>query len=149
MLGHVEGKDDAYYVKACTRLVLEGKAPVSRPRKTSQNTLSADMCLLKVGPRDVYDGNKSKALGQRKANLVTSGTVCYKTRKKKEVTQTRVCLQKPNKLSDMYGAPFSHLFTELKISPIEVHISAIELEISPIQLKISAIELQISPNRPI
>ena len=24
-----------------------------------------------------------------------------------------------------YGAPFSHLFTELKISPIEVHISAI------------------------
>ena len=49
----------------------------------------------------------------------------------------------------MYGAPFSHLFTELKISPIEVHISAIELEISPIQLKISTIELQISPNRPI
>ena len=49
----------------------------------------------------------------------------------------------------MYGAPFSHLFTELKIYPIEVHISAIELEISPIQLKISAIELQISPNRPI
>ena len=48
-----------------------------------------------------------------------------------------------------YGAPFSHLFTELKISPIEVHISAIELEISPIQLKISAIELQISQNRPI
>ena len=36
-----------------------------------------------------------------------------------------------------YGAPFSHVFTELKISPIEVHIicilSAIELEISPIQ----------------
>ena len=49
----------------------------------------------------------------------------------------------------MYGAPFSHLFTALKISPIEVHISAIELEISPIQLKISAIELQISPNIPI
>ena len=48
-----------------------------------------------------------------------------------------------------HGAPFSHLFTELKISPIEVYISAIELEISPIQLKISAIELQISPNRPI
>ena len=48
-----------------------------------------------------------------------------------------------------YGAPFSHLFTELKISQIEVHISAIELEISPIELNISAIELQISPNRPI
>ena len=39
----------------------------------------------------------------------------------------------------IYGAPFSHLFTELKIYPIEVHISAIELEISAIQLKISAI----------
>ena len=32
--------------------------------------------------------------------------------------------------SDVYGAPFSHLFTELKISPIEVHISAIQLQIS-------------------
>ena len=53
------------------------------------------------------------------------------------------------KSSVTYGAPFSHLFTELKISPIVVHISAIELEISTIQLKISAIELQISPNRPI
>ena len=29
-----------------------------------------------------------------------------------------------------YGAPFSHVFTELKISPIEVHISAIQLQIS-------------------
>ena len=37
----------------------------------------------------------------------------------------------------IYGMPFSHLFTELKISPIEVHISAIQLEISPIQLNIS------------
>ena len=54
-----------------------------------------------------------------------------------------------SKVAKLYGAPFSHLFTELKISPIEVHISAIELEISPIELKISAIELQISPNRPI
>ena len=52
-------------------------------------------------------------------------------------------------IADPAGAPFSHLFTELKISPIDVHISPIELEISPIQLKISAIELQISPNRPI
>ena len=49
----------------------------------------------------------------------------------------------------VYGAPFSHLFTELKISPIEVHISAIELEISPIQLKISPNQLEISTNRPI
>ena len=29
--GHVERKDDADYVKACTRLVVEGMAPVGRP----------------------------------------------------------------------------------------------------------------------
>ena len=48
-----------------------------------------------------------------------------------------------------YGAPFSHLFTELKISPNELKISSIELEISPIQLKISPNQLEISTNRPI
>ena len=47
----------------------------------------------------------------------------------------------------MYGVPFSHLFTELQISAIEVHISPIQLQISPIQLQISPIQLQISPNR--
>ena len=49
----------------------------------------------------------------------------------------------------VYGAPFSHLFTELKISPNELKISSIELEISPIQLKISPNQLEISTNRPI
>ena len=48
-----------------------------------------------------------------------------------------------------YGAPFSHSFTELKISPNELKISSIELEISPIQLKISPNQLEISTNRPI
>ena len=51
--------------------------------------------------------------------------------------------------TDTYGAPFSHLFTELKISLIEVHISAIELEISPIHLKISSNQLEIFTIRPI
>ena len=51
--------------------------------------------------------------------------------------------------TNFYGAPFSHLFTELKISLIEVHISAIELEISPIHLKISSNQLDISTIRPI
>ena len=32
-------KDNVDYVKACPSLVVEGKAPVSRPRKTWQNTL--------------------------------------------------------------------------------------------------------------
>ena len=36
--GHVERKHNADYVKTCTRLVVEGKAPVVRPRKTWQNT---------------------------------------------------------------------------------------------------------------
>ena len=49
----MERKDDADSVKAFTRLVVEGKAPVGRPRKTWQNTLSADMRLLKVDPQDV------------------------------------------------------------------------------------------------
>ena len=48
-----------------------------------------------------------------------------------------------------YGAPFSHLFTELKISPIEVHISANQLQISPIHLKISSNQLEISTIKPI
>ena len=47
-------------------------------------------------------------------------------------------------VSLLYGAPFSHLFTELKISPIEVNISAIQLQISPIHLKISSNQLEIS-----
>ena len=57
-----------------------------------------------------------------------------------------------SELSDdirIYGAPFSHLFTELKISPIELKISPIQLKISPIQLKISPNQLEISTNRPI
>ena len=47
---HVERKDDAVYVKACTRLVVEGTASVGRLRKTWQNTMSIDMRLLKVDP---------------------------------------------------------------------------------------------------
>ena len=48
---------------------------------------------------------------------------------------------------DGYGVPFSHLFTELQISAIEVHISPIQLQISTIDLQISTIQLEISPNR--
>ena len=50
---------------------------------------------------------------------------------------------------ERYGVPFSHLFTELQISPIEVHIPPIELDISAIELHIYPIQLQISPNTPI
>ena len=37
--GNMERKGNADYVKACNRFVVEGKAPVGRPRKTWQNTL--------------------------------------------------------------------------------------------------------------
>ena len=42
-------------VKVCTILVVEGTSPVGKPRKTWQNTVSADMCLLKGDPWDVHD----------------------------------------------------------------------------------------------
>ncbi len=42
-------------MKACTRLVVEGKVSVGRPRTTSHNTLFADMSLLKFDRRDVHE----------------------------------------------------------------------------------------------
>ena len=39
----MERKADGDYAKACTRLLVEGKTPVVRPRKTWQN-----MRLMKV-----------------------------------------------------------------------------------------------------
>ena len=50
--GHVERKDDGDYVKACTRLVVEGKIP-----------------------QDVKDRGKWRAIGWRKANQGASGTL--------------------------------------------------------------------------
>ena len=38
----VERKNDEDYLKACTRLVVEGTVPVGRPRNTWQNTSSAE-----------------------------------------------------------------------------------------------------------
>ena len=51
-------------------------------------------------------------------------------------------------VSRAYGVPFSHLFPELQIYPIEVHISPIQLQITTIDLQISTIQLEISTNRP-
>ena len=56
-------------MKACTRLLVEGMAPVGRPRK---NTLSADMCLLTVDTEDAHNRKKWRAIGQRKANTAVS-----------------------------------------------------------------------------
>ena len=44
----IQFKGDADWVKACTRSLVEGTSPVGRPTKTWQNTVSADMRLLKV-----------------------------------------------------------------------------------------------------
>ena len=42
--GHVERKGYADCVKACARLVEEGKAPVCRPKKMWQNSLPTCVC---------------------------------------------------------------------------------------------------------
>ena len=54
----MERKNDADCVKARVRLVVERMAPVGRPRKTWQDTLSADMCPLKVDPRNIHERMK-------------------------------------------------------------------------------------------
>ena len=61
-----------------------------------------------------YNGNKPTvvAYGSRALTAVEQR---YRSHSEREVHAV------------VYGAPFSHLFTELKISPIEVHISAIQL----------------------
>ena len=45
----MERKDDADYVKTYTRLLVEGKAPVGRPKKARQNIVcrnaSAESCV--------------------------------------------------------------------------------------------------------
>ena len=60
--GHIERKDNADYWRHALSWWWIGKAPVGRPRKTWQNTLSADMFLLKVDSREVQHQNKWRAL---------------------------------------------------------------------------------------
>ena len=64
----MERKDDANCAKACSRLMLEGTAPVGRMKKTWQKTVSADMCLVKVEFQDVDNRMKWTAIGEHKAN---------------------------------------------------------------------------------
>ena len=44
--GHVRWKRDAHWVKGCTMMVVEGTAPIGRPKKTWQNCASEDLPLL-------------------------------------------------------------------------------------------------------
>ena len=71
--GHDEGNGDADCVKACVRLVVERTAPVGKPKKVWQDTVSADMRLLKDDPRDVRGRVKWRAIGWRTANPTASG----------------------------------------------------------------------------
>ena len=81
----MERKDDADYVKACTRLVVEGKALVGRPSKTWQNTLSADMRLLKVDPQDVMTERNGGPLdGEGEPSMVWHTTL-----KRRSKTESR------------------------------------------------------------
>ena len=47
---------------------MEWTAPVGRPRKTWQNTVCADMRLLKVDPRDMHGRVKWLAIGRHTGN---------------------------------------------------------------------------------
>ena len=60
------------HVKECISLV-QRNTQVGRPRKAWQNTLSADMLLLKVYSRHFHDRNKRQAIERRKANTAASG----------------------------------------------------------------------------
>ena len=76
----VERKDDADYVKAYTRLVVEGKASVGRPRKTWQDTLSADMRLLKVDTWYIHDQTEME---DHRTSKDESGSVWNNTLKRR------------------------------------------------------------------
>ena len=51
---------------------VEATAPVGRPRKTWQNTASADiiLCLLKVDPQVVHDRVKWRAINPLAGRLI-------------------------------------------------------------------------------
>ena len=63
----MERKCNADRVKTCARLM--GKAPVGRPMKTWQNTVSADTHLLNIDLQDVIDRDE--------ANPAAYGTTKY------------------------------------------------------------------------
>lgn len=79
--GHVERKDDEDWVKGCTKLVVEGTAPVGRPRKTWQNSVSADLNLMGIDHRDARDRVKWKRAIGRKANPAEPGNTASKRRR--------------------------------------------------------------------
>ena len=59
--GHVQCKGDDDWFEPRTKLLDDGIASVSMLRNTWQNTVSADMCLLGIDPRDVQDRVKCRA----------------------------------------------------------------------------------------
>lgn len=72
--GHVERKDDADWVKNCTKLVVEGSVPPGRPRMTWQSAVSNDMRLLGVNRRDAKDRSKWRsAIRRTRAHPATPG----------------------------------------------------------------------------
>ena len=70
---HVECNGNVDWVKTSAKLVTERTAPVGRAKTTWQNTVSADMHLQKVYPRDVHDQLKLRAIEWDNANPATSG----------------------------------------------------------------------------
>ena len=56
--GHVERKEGTDWVKKCREVVVEGRAPVGRPRKTWQETVNEDMRQLGLTAADAQDRSK-------------------------------------------------------------------------------------------
>ena len=60
---YMERKDDANCAKACSRLMVEGTAPVSRPKNTWQNNVPADtVSLISKSPRIATNRRESRYL---------------------------------------------------------------------------------------
>ena len=54
-------------------LVVDGTAPIGRPKNICQNIVSSPVCLLGVDLRDVQDHVKWMAIRKREANTAVSG----------------------------------------------------------------------------
>ena len=70
--GHVMRKSEDDWVKRAMKVTVEGVRPVGRPAKTWTATVSVDMKLLRINPREATDRTKwKKAIERDKSNPAT------------------------------------------------------------------------------
>ena len=72
--GHIERKSDEDWVKRVTNLEVEGNRPAGRPKKTWQDTVRADIRLLKLDPNEASNrGSWRRAINAAKSNPAVTG----------------------------------------------------------------------------